>query len=213
MGCFSSKPSKLLPGCDNPADLALGTSFSVNEVEALYELFKQISSSLINDGLIHKEEFQLALSANRQGVNFFAERVFDLFDSKKDGVLEFAEFVKGLSVFHPNTPKEEKVDFAFKIYDIKHMGHIGREEVKLMLIALLSESDMHLSDDMIESILEKTFVDADKNGDGKIDRDDWRDFVCRNPALIKMMTLPYLKEITTTFPSFIFHSKVDDLCT
>ncbi|KAH7372621.1 hypothetical protein KP509_17G013300 [Ceratopteris richardii] len=136
-----------------------------------------------------------------------------MFDSKKDGVLEFGEFVKGLSVFHPNTPEEEKIDFAFELYDFNQMGHIGREEVKLMLIAILSESDTDLSDDVIEAILEKTFVDADTNRDGKIDRDDWKDFVCRNPAMIKMMTLPYLKEITTTFPSFIFHSKVDDLST
>ncbi|KAH7372617.1 hypothetical protein KP509_17G013300 [Ceratopteris richardii] len=213
MGCFSSKPSKLFLGCNNPADLALGTSFSVNEVEALYELFKQISSSVIKDGLIHKEEFQLALSENTKRQNFFAERIFDMFDSKKDGVLEFGEFVKGLSVFHPNTPEEEKIDFAFELYDFNQMGHIGREEVKLMLIAILSESDTDLSDDVIEAILEKTFVDADTNRDGKIDRDDWKDFVCRNPAMIKMMTLPYLKEITTTFPSFIFHSKVDDLST
>lgn len=36
-------------------------------------------------------------------------QLFDLFDLKQDGVIEFEEFVRSLSIFHPNTPEAEKL--------------------------------------------------------------------------------------------------------
>ncbi|KAF6995381.1 hypothetical protein CFC21_011892 [Triticum aestivum] len=141
MGCIQSTPKRRQhpAGYEDPVHLASQTAFSVSEVEALFELFKSISGSVIDDGLINK--------------------------------------------------------------------------VKQMLIALLGESEMRLSDEIVETILDKTFSDADTNQDGKIDRTEWENFVSRNPSLLKIMTLSYLKDITTTFPSFVFHSEVDDIVT
>nr|CCH26626.1 salt overly sensitive 3 [Arabidopsis thaliana] len=215
MGCSVSKKKKKNatrpPGYEDPELLASVTPFTVEEVEALYELFKKLSSSIIDDGLIHKEEFQLALFRNRNRRNLFADRIFDVFDVKRNGVIEFGEFVRSLGVFHPSAPVHEKVKFAFKLYDLRQTGFIEREELKEMVVALLHESELVLSEDMIEVMVDKAFVQADRKNDGKIDIDEWKDFVSLNPSLIKNMTLPYLKDINRTFPSFVSSCEEEEM--
>ncbi|XP_040867419.1 calcineurin B-like protein 10 isoform X4 [Glycine max] len=184
-----------------------GFPFTVEEVEALHVLFKRLSSSLIDDDSIHKEELQLALFQTPYGKNLFLDRVFDVFDQKRNGVIEFDEFVHALSVFHPYAPMDEKIDFAFKLYDLRQTGFIEPEEVKLMVVAILIEFDMNLPDDLLEAIVHKTIADADKDNDGKISREDWKAFVSRNPSLLINMTLPYLKDITSVLSSFVFKTE------
>lgn len=193
MGCFQSTAKKQFPGHEDPVVLASQTAFSVSEVEALFELFKNISGSVIDDGLISKEEFQLALFKNRKKENLFANRIFDLFDVKQKGVIDFGDFVRALNVFHPNASQEEKINFSFRLYDLDGTGFIERQEVKQMLIAILCESEMKLADEIVEIILDKTFLEADSNQDGKIDNSEWHNFVGRNPSLLKIMTLSYLR--------------------
>ncbi|KAK3404019.1 calcineurin B-like protein 4 isoform X1 [Eucalyptus grandis] len=210
MGCITSKSFARTPGYEEPNILATATPFTASEVEALYVLFKKLSSSIIVDGVIHKEEFQLALFQNRNCRNLFADRIFALFDMKGNGVIEFGEFVRSLGVFHPNAPMEDKIAFAFRLYDLRQTGYIEPEELKEMVMALLHESDLVLTEDVVETIVDKAFREADTKHDGRIDQEEWKDFVLKNPSLIRNMTLPYLKDITLAFPSFILSSVSQD---
>ncbi|MCD7465870.1 Calcineurin B-like protein 4 [Datura stramonium] len=73
---------------------------------------------------------------------------------------------------------------AFKLYDLRHTGYIEREELKEMVLALLDESDLHLSDDVVEAIVDKTFKESDTNGDGRITR-RWRNYYLKSNVVKK----------------------------
>ncbi|GLT63672.1 hypothetical protein SLA2020_362180 [Shorea laevis] len=210
MGCAFSKKVRRSPGYEEPTVLAAETPFTVSEVEALYELFKKLSNAIFADGLIHKEELQLALFRNKNRRNLFADRIFDLFDVKRTGVIDFGEFVRSLGVFHPDAPVADKIAFSFKLYDLRQTGFIEREELKEMVLALLQESDLVLSEDTVETIVDKSFSEADIKGDGKIDPEEWNEFVSKHPSLLKNMTLTGLKDITLAFPSFVVSSEVEE---
>ncbi|KAK2385249.1 calcineurin B protein [Trifolium repens] len=210
MSCFCLTKGKPKNKREQSAILAQETSFTVNEVEALFDLFKKLSSSIIDDGCIHKEEFQLALFRNSSKQNLLASRVFDMFDIKRNGVIEFGEFVHSLSIFHPRASEDKKIEFAFKLFDLGKTGYIEHSELKEMVLATLTESDVTVPNDIVESIVEKTMKEVDLKGDGKIDMEEWKEYASKTPSLLKIMTLPYLKDITMAFPSFVLHTEAED---
>ncbi|KAK2357755.1 calcineurin B protein [Trifolium repens] len=216
MGCVNVKGIKKgkgrkFPGLHDPRILASEIIFSVSEVEALAELFKTMSESIVPDGKISKEEFKLALFKNSQQENMLADRIFDVFDRKKKGKMYFEDFIRSLSVFHPDAPLNDKIDFSFRMYDLNNNGFIEPGEIRQMLTTyLVTETSDIIPDETVELIIKKTFMDADLNRDGLIDPDEWRAFVTQNPTVIKYMTILQLKQVTTIFPDFIWNTVVQE---
>ena len=189
------------PGAAHPyRALAAATHFSQSEVESLLTLYDKLSNELHHDGLIHKDELAWALfKAHRN--NLFVDRVFELFDVKRNNVIDFEEFVTSLSVFHPNAPLEEKAMFAFRIYDINGTDYIEPTEVKRFLVTIIADNpDIHLSDEDLDRIVEETFKQGDLTGDGRINPEEWMALVKRSPGIISFMDLPVLATLVGRYP-------------
>ncbi|KAF9602229.1 hypothetical protein IFM89_025939 [Coptis chinensis] len=108
------------------------------------------------------------LALTEDVVETIVDKTFTDADSKGDGRTNMHQMAaRSLGIFHPNAPLEEKVAFAFRLYGLTQTGLIEREELKEMVLALLIKSDLTLTEDVVETIVDKTFTDADSKGDGR----------------------------------------------
>jgi len=97
-----------------------------------------------------------------------------IFDEDGGGSVDFREFISGLSAFSSKGNKEEKLRFAFKVYDIDRDGYISNGELFLVLKMMVGTN---LKDAQLQQIVDKTIMEADEDGDGKISFDEFERMV------------------------------------
>lgn len=88
-----------------------------------------------------------------------------------------------MSIRHP--PLLARAAVAFKVYDIDRDGYISNGELFLVLKMMVGNN---LKDQQLQQIVDKTIMEADQNGDGKIDFEEFKMMVA-NTDIAKQMTL------------------------
>lgn len=112
-------------------------------------------------------------------------RMIAIFDEDGGGDVDFQEFVSGLSAFSSKGNKEEKLRFAFKVYDIDRDGFISNGELFIVLKMMVGNN---LKDVQLQQIVDKTIMEADRDHDGKISFDEFTEMV-ENTDVSLSMTL------------------------
>ena len=74
---------------------------------------------------------------------------------------------------------------AFKVYDIDRDGYISNGELFLVLKMMVGNN---LKDQQLQQIVDKTIMEADQDGDGKINFEEFKAMVA-NTDIAKQMTL------------------------
>ncbi|XP_038045718.1 Kv channel-interacting protein 4-like isoform X3 [Patiria miniata] len=164
------------------------TKFTKKELQLMYRGFKQECPS----GLVNEETFKEIYSQffPQGDSSHYAHFVFNSFDTDHNGSITFEEFVMGLSVLSRGT-LNDKLNWAFNLYDINGDGYITREEM-LSIIQSIYDMMGKYSEPTSEDItpgehVERVFQKMDLNKDGVVTIDEFLDSCRSDETITKSM--------------------------
>jgi calcineurin B family protein 1 len=182
---MGSRPSLLLRD-EELAEIQKETGFTANQIERLYSRFTSLDKS--NTGALSRDDF---LRIPELAINPLGERIVNSFFKNSDDRVNFRQFVRVLAHFRPVkknrdnnvNSREEKLRFAFELYDLDNDNYISKEELLAILQMMVGEN---ISEDQLLSIAERTITESDTDGDGMISFEEFCASLSRSEVEHKM---------------------------
>ncbi|CAL2052783.1 unnamed protein product [Caenorhabditis brenneri] len=166
------------------------TYFSRKELKKWYKDFVRDCPS----GELKMEEFQGIYKQffPNGDPSKFASFVFNVFDNNHDGHISFSEFIAALSITSRGT-LDEKLDWAFSLYDVDKDGFITKDEMADIVDAIYSMIgnmlELPKDEDTPQKRVEKIFTNMDKNLDGQLTREEFKEGSKADPWIVQALTM------------------------
>jgi len=171
-------------------EFAKVTAFTLDQINNIYTHFKAISSIEKDDGVIDYDEFCAALETEK---SLITKRLFQIFDENHDTVLNFREFIVGISILN-----EENIDMqiklTFKLFDPDATGIIKEDYVVDIILSSLSLIEtMYIPKEVVQEMVARTFEELNKEEQKEekntIDFSQYRKMVRNDPTILKWLYL------------------------
>ncbi|CAB3400414.1 unnamed protein product [Caenorhabditis bovis] len=175
---------------EEAAELEQTTYFTRKELKKWYKDFIRDCPT----GELRMEEFQGIYKQffPNGDPSKFAAFVFNVFDDNQDGHISFKEFIAALSITSRGT-LDEKLDWAFSLYDVDKDGFITKDEMANIVDAIYSMIgnmlELPKDEDTPQKRVEKIFTNMDKNFDGQLTREEFKEGSKADPWIVQALTM------------------------
>ncbi|KAJ3077374.1 Calcineurin subunit B [Podochytrium sp. JEL0797] len=161
----SSDDVSLTP--DQVLELHHETGLPTEAIARLYARFRQLDKTKV--GTLTSSEL---LSIPEFSMNPLALRIIAVLDPDRSNEISFAQFICGLSLFAKGTAREQKLTFAFRVYDVDCDGFISFEDLQTILKLMVGKT---LQQKEIEDLVRQTIWEADTiDKDGAISFEEFK---------------------------------------
>ena len=179
-------------------DLKNHTAFSYAEICDIYRQYREDCAHKDHYDMTLEDFTQMYLKVFPQGdAHAFAANVFKTFDHDDTGRINFRQFISMLSIQLKGN-LQQKLEWAFDLYDIEKTGYISKKEVGEMITSM-SKLNAHIlpAEDRIscQQLTDYIFERADVAKDGRLSK---REFL---QAAMTSKTIQKIIEGTTTAAS------------
>ncbi|XP_057299659.1 calcineurin B homologous protein 1-like [Hydractinia symbiolongicarpus] len=150
------------------------TGFSPSQIKRLYSRFSNLDKD--NNAFLSRNDL---LRIPELAINPLGRRIIDsFFVSTEDEGINFSQFVGVLSRFRRCEEKtqcqlntrENKLKYAFKMYDIDNTGMISKQNIEHMLTLMVGSNK---SSEQLTAIADRTMQEADEDKDGYLSYEEF----------------------------------------
>ena len=152
--------------------LRTNSIFTYHDILLLYKKF--IALDVNKNGYLDPHEIQQLEGLEE---NPLVPRIISIFDTDKNGSIDFVEFLTALSRFNPKESIENKLQIMFKIYDVDGDGFISNEDLYEILIQLTGSNFENVS---LQQIVDGTMLEISGNPEGLITFEQYKEFIIKN---------------------------------